>query len=166
MSVSPVSPGSNPLTALAGQLIAKVDANRDGQLSMEEFGALLAGALSGSMSATNSTFAPGTAARTAAAGAAGTLEGFDPAKLANPDHRTVKYEVGRILQQYPNTPQGLRDALPALRSLFPDLRITGSAGDKLDFGAYVDAQAGRIGVVDVLRGAGEGGHAWQWMPVS
>lgn len=164
MSVPSVSNSSNPLAALASQLIAKADANGDGQLSMQEFGSLLAGALASS--STNSTFAPGTAARTAAAGTVGgRLEGYDPVKLANADHRTVKYEVGRILQQYPNTPQGLRDALPAIQSVYPDAQITGTAGDKLDFGAYVDARAGRIGVVDVLRGAAQGGHAWHWMPV-
>lgn len=113
---------------------------------------------------TNSTFAPGTAA-SGAAGPAGLLEGFDPAKLSNPAHLTLKYQVGRILQQYPNTPRGLQDALPAIQALVPGVRITGSSGDKLDFGSYTDASQRRIGVVDVLRGASVGGLAWQWAPL-
>lgn len=137
--------------------------NNDGDArpASVDFGTFLTHVLKQGGSQANSTFSPGTAA----ASPAGRLEGFDAAKLANTSHQTLKYEVGRILQQYPNTPQGLQDALPAIQSLVPGARITGSAGDKLDFGTYVDARQERIGVVDVLRGASTGGLAWQWQPV-
>ncbi len=133
----------------------------DARPAAADFGAFLAYVLEQAGRQTNSTFSPGTAA----AAPAGRLEGFDAAKLANTSHQTLKYEVGRILQQYPNTPQGLQDALPAIQALVPGARITGSSGDKLDFGTYVDARQERIGVIDVLRGASMGGLGWQWHPV-
>jgi hypothetical protein len=160
---------NNPLAELAATLIRRFDGDADGKLSSGEFGDLLKGALAESR--TNSTFSAGTAATaaaamasTAAAGANPTMEGFDPTKLANTNHKTLKYDVGRVLSQYPNTPQGLQDALPALQALVPGVRITGSSGDKLDFGTYA-FDGHRIGVIDVLRGASTGGAAWQWAPV-
>jgi hypothetical protein len=78
---------------------------------------------------------------------------------------TLKYQVGRILQQYPNTSQGLRDALAEIQQIAPGVKITGTNGDKLDFGSYIDPKAGRIGVVDGLQGASIGGRAWQWSPI-
>lgn len=140
------------------------DRDGDSRLSSQEFGSFLADSLRAGGEQTNSTFAPGTAARSTAA-PVGLLEGFDPGKLSNPSHQTLKYQVGRILQQYPNSPEGLRDALPAIQALVPEARITGTAGDKLDFGAHTTADGARIGVVDVLRAAALGGAAWQWAPV-
>jgi hypothetical protein len=65
------------------------------------------------------------------------MGGLDPAKLANLNHKSLKYEVGRILQYHPNTPEGLRAALPV--------------------------RGERIGIVDVIFAAGEGGKSWQWL---
>lgn len=159
MSTNSVSSTSNPLADLVSRLTRKYDTNGDSQLSQAEFGAFLNDFL-------NTTFAPGTAANTTrgAGLVLGTLEGYDAGKLANPSHNTLKYQVGRVLQQFPNTPQGLRDALPSLQQIVPGVTITGSKGDKLDFGDYIDAHGQRIGVIDVLRAAGLGGQAWQWLP--
>jgi hypothetical protein len=85
-------------------------------------------------------------------------------KLDVPEHETPKYLVGRILSHYPPTPAGLQQALPEIQKYFPEARITGSKGDKIDFGsATYDGQ--RLGEIDVILAAGEGGKAWQWLPV-
>jgi hypothetical protein len=44
----------------------------------------------------------------------------------------------------------------------PGLTITGSKGDKLDFGSYVSPEGIKVGVIDVIQSAGSGGTAWQW----
>jgi hypothetical protein len=160
MSSNAITPTTNPLTEMVANLTRRYDTDGDSKLSTDEFGSFLSDLLSGAGGQGNSTFAAGTAATL------GTLEGFDPAKLGNPSHMTMKYQVGRILQQYPNTPQGLRDALPTLQSLAPGVTISGTAGDKLDFGTFVDGDNNRLGIIDVLRGAHAGGQAWQWSPAS
>ena len=64
--------------------------------------------------------------------------------------------VLNILNLYPHTPAGLQAALPELQRVFgPHVTITGSKGDKLDFGNGL--------VVDVIRSAGQGGLGWQWL---
>lgn len=83
--------------------------------------------------------------------------GWDAAKWDDPGHRTPKYEVGRILSCYPHTPEGLRQALPEIQKLYPDAAILGSKGDKLSIPG--------VGVIDVILASGEGGKAWQWLPV-
>ena len=89
---------------------------------------------------------------------------FDSGKLADTSHRSVKYEVARVLQFYPHTPEGLQAALPEIQALFPTVTIKGSKGDTLDFGDYV-SNGERIGSIDVIFAAGEGGRSWQWNPV-
>lgn len=163
MATTPVSSTtSNPLADLVSRLTQKYDKNGDSQMSNTEFGAFLNDFLTST--GTNSTFASGTAARTSGAGLSlGTMEGFDATKLANTSHNTIKYQVGRVLQQYPNTPQGLQDALPAIQQIVPGAKIVGTNGDKLDFGGFIDAKGDRINIVDVLRGGALGGQAWQWL---
>lgn len=164
MATHPIGSTSSPLADVLARVLQHYDRDGDSRLSSQEFGSFLAESLRAGGERTNSTFAPGTAAGGAGA-PVGLLEGFDPGKLSNPSHQSLKYQVGRILQQYPNSPQGLRDALPAIQALVPEVRITGSSGDKLDFGAHTGADGERIGVVDVLRAASIGGAAWQWAPI-
>ena len=96
-----------------------------------------------------------------------TLSGVNLNQLmANASHDSTKYRIGRILQYYPNTPAGLRDALPEIQQIIPGVKIAGGNGDKLDFGSYVDPKGYKIGIIDVLQAAGAGGTAWQWAPVS
>ena len=85
-------------------------------------------------------------------------------KLDDTTSKSFKYQIGRILQYYPNTPAGLQDALPEIQALVPGAKITGSKGDRIDFGDYVDPKSGKIGVVDVILSAGTGGVAWTWQP--
>jgi hypothetical protein len=147
---------------LAVTLTRKLDTDKDGKLSASEFEGFLTqfiGALADKPSlATSSPQAP------AARPAIGIMSGFDAAKLANLDHTTPKYQVGRIVQGFPNTPAGLLAALPDLQLIAPDAKIVGSKGDKVDFGNYADAHGNKIGVVDLIQAAGLGGISWQWGP--
>ncbi len=156
-----ISAGSSSmLQDLAARLIKGFDHNSDGKLSSEEFSGLLTGLIGkGSTGGIKDAF-----------GAAGeripvdSMPGFDSNKLANTNHRSVKYEAARVLQFYPHTPAGLQAALAELQELFPGVTITGSKGDKLDFGDLT-SKGQRVGVVDVIHAAGEGGRAWSWNPV-
>lgn len=63
-------------------------------------------------------------------------------------------QVMAIVQKYPHTPAGLKQAEAELKALFPNLTIMGSKGDKIDFG---DGE-----VVDLILSAGTGGTGWTW----
>ena len=164
MSVSSVS-NNLSIQDLAARLTARFDANKDGQLSVSEFANVMT-TLLGAASPASTVRASGTAAAALGRPAIGVMAGFDATKLADTTHTSFKYQIGRILQGFQNTPQGLRDALPQIQQLVPGAQIAGTKGDKLDFGTYQDPKDGLIGVVDVLQGAGLGGVAWQWMPVA
>ena len=160
---------------LAATITKQLDADKDGKLSATEFEGFLSQFLNtvgqnvttaaASASATATTAATAAPAAAAARPAIGNMAGFDAAKLANPAHDTFKYQMGRILQGYANTPAGLREALPEIQQLVPGAKIVGSKGDSIDFGTYVDNRGTRIGVIDLVQAAGEGGKAWQWLPV-
>lgn len=139
-------------------------------LSTSDFTGFLTEFLQSVQSAASAAAQPAAASATSAPGSTdrpvvGTMAGFDPAKLADTSHTSLKYQIGRVLQYYPNTPAGLRAALPELQQVVPGVAISGDKGDLLDFGSYVDPKSGQIGVVDVLQSAGLGGTAWQWSPV-
>ena len=166
------------VSELAASLTQKLDADRDGRISNTEFtgfltqflGALKTGTASSQAMTSLSALTGGTSSLTGWTHATartkmGTLAGYDSTKLANENHRSAKYEIGRILQYYPNTPDGLKAALPEIQQLAPNARIVGSKGDKIDFGGWVDGRGEAIGVIDVLEAAGLGGRAWQWLPV-
>ncbi|MEW5981030.1 MAG: hypothetical protein AB1806_01510 [Acidobacteriota bacterium] len=175
MSVSGTS--LNQLTDLASALMQRFDANADGKLSGEEFGALLGQLLAGAAPSGAGPSLSGAPAGRVAPSAVevsaqgrqrlGEFAGFDMAKLDNLDWGSFKYRIGRILQHYPNTTEGLRQALPEIRQIVPGATIAGAMGDKIDFGTYQDPKSGLIGVVDVILAAGgpEGGRAWTWQPV-
>jgi hypothetical protein len=158
---------------LAATITKQLDADKDGKLSSTEFEGFLSQFLNtlgqnatATAAATASAQSPAaaTTATAAARPAIGIMAGFDAAKLANTSHDTFKYQIGRILQGYANTPAGLREALPEIQQLVPGAKIVGSKGDSLDFGSFVDSRGTRIGVVDVIQAAGEGGKAWTWQP--
>ena len=163
MAVSGINPDA--LQELARTFTARFDTDKNGQVSPEEFINVFRTLLSGPAAARSAALPSTAAAFSGPRAIAGTLGGYDPVKLANPDHQTTKYQIGRILQYYPNTPQGLRDALPEIQQIAPNVTIKGSSGDKLDFGEYIDKAGIRIGVIDVLQGAASGGHHWQWLPI-
>ena len=157
---------------LAATITKQLDADKDGKLSATEFEGFLSQFLTSlgqnvttAAASANATTTAATTAPAAARPAIGNMAGFDAAKLANTAHDTFKYQIGRILQGFPNTPAGLREALPEIQTLAPGAKIVGSKGDSVDFGAYVDNRGTRIGVIDLVQAAGEGGKAWQWCPV-
>jgi hypothetical protein len=142
---------------LAAQITQRVDADHDGKISAQEFTDFLTGLLNAAKpgptfgtSATAGAVTPPTARAVL-----GQLAGYDPTKLANLSHDTFKYRLGRILQYYPNTPEGLQQAMPEIQQAFPDAKLISK--DKVDFGA--------LGVIDVLLSASTGGVAWQFLPV-
>jgi len=162
--------GTNPIDDFVASVTRRFDANGDGNLSTAEFSGFLTQFL-GTLG-TGLPTASGAAASPTGGGPAtnarvpvGTLAGFDATKLADPAVTSFKYQIGRILQFYPNTAAGLRDALPEIQQLVPGATIVGD--DKLDFGTYADPQAGRIGTVDVIQAVhgDRGGVAWQWAPI-
>jgi hypothetical protein len=150
---------SSAIRDLAGRITRHLDADRDGKLSTTEFSQFL------------STFfgmgGPQLQSMPTNRQPVGTMEGFDANKMTDASVTTTKYKIGRVLQMYPNTPDGLRQALPELQQVVPGVTIAGRLGDLLDFGDYVDPFGIRIGVIDVIRAATPvGGEAWQWLPVS
>lgn len=80
--------------------------------------------------------------------------GWDPVKWADPNHQSPKYVVGRILNQYPATTEGLKQALPELQRAYPGAKLVGPGDIDLGFGD---------GAVDVLIGAAQGGRGWTWI---
>lgn len=171
MAINSLS-STSTLNDLAAVITRKLDKDQDGKLSTEEFASFLARLMDTKTDGLNTTAVrpaatTGTPAKPAAADrpVVGTMGGFDPTKLADTKHQTFKYEIGRILQHYPNTPTGLKEAMVEIQKIVPGAKVVGSNGDKIDFGDFVDNRSFRIGVIDVLQAAGAGGKSWQWMPV-
>jgi hypothetical protein len=104
----------------------------------------------------------------AMAGEGGKLEGFGGmdvnGKSKLETSTSPKYQVARVLQKYPSTPEGLRAALGEINALgIGTATIGGSKGDKLSFGGdNLDPRFNGVTTFDVIRGAGNGGEAWQW----
>lgn len=84
------------------------------------------------------------------------LSGWDQTKWADPAHTTPKYVVGRILSGYPSTPDGLKQALPAIQAAFPGTSLVGL--DTLNIPG--------VGLVDVGVGFSTGGTGWAWQAES
>ena len=130
---------------LAATITQKLDADKDGKLSSSEFAEFLTQFLGTPRTGTGSS--PGATSslteltRTTSRVKVGTLGGYDPVKLANESHKSAKYEVGRILQYYPNTPEGLKAAMPEIQQLAPDARIVGSRGTRSTSAATSTARA-------------------------
>ena len=91
------------------------------------------------------------------------LEGFDSGKLANADHKSVKYLFGRVATHFPlSSVKSHADADALLNKMVPDLRaagldIVGVKGDKLLMKTPLGLEA-----IDVVRGAGGGNPGWWW----
>lgn len=92
-----------------------------------------------------------------AAPARACLNGWDCCKWDDPKHQTPKYVIGRILEPFPHTPAGLRQALPVINAIYPETTILPGKGDKI----HVPC----VGTVDVIVAAGAGGKSWWWGPV-
>jgi hypothetical protein len=160
----------NPIRDLANTITQRFDTDGDGRLSSDEFSGFLSqflgGLRSNPLTAASVPRSSVSSSATAEPRATlGTMAGFDSGKLANLNHTSLKYTIGRVLQHYPNTPAGLSQALPELQQLVPGVKIAGNKGDLLDFGDYKTPSGERIGIIDVIQAAGSGGTAWQWAPV-
>ena len=171
MSINALSgSGSNVVRNITQAVLKNFDTDQDGQLSANEFAGLLNRIIADPQSATflgSSVAEPAIGIDSTVARTKVDMSAFgDLGKLNDVNHTSFKYRIGRILQYYPHTPQGLQQALPEIQQLVPGARIVGTKGDKIDFGDYTDPKSGVIGVVDVLRGAGEGGLNWQWEPIA
>jgi hypothetical protein len=94
------------------------------------------------------------------------LEGYDQAKLDDPNHKTPKYLFGRVAQGFKldSVTGDKAKAEELLKAMVPDLKKAGLE--------VVSVQGDRIQVktelgyewVDVIRAAGasDGNHGWQW----
>lgn len=92
------------------------------------------------------------------------LEGYDQAKLDNPNHRTPKYIFGRVAQNFKldsvQSDKGRAEQL--LKAMVPDLQaagleVVGVSGDKIQVKTELGYEW-----VDVIRGAGAANPGWQW----
>jgi hypothetical protein len=168
MAISSVSSG-NPLDQLARSLVDRFDANKDGQLTTDEFTSFLSSFLNSVSTGTGNAFGlsgavPG--ALPPSSGPKSPMEGFDAAKLADPSHDHVKYKFARVALNYSlNSVTDKASAGALLDSMKADLQaagidVLGVKGDKIQ----VNDDAGQPAWIDVMRGAGRGGAAaWQWM---
>lgn len=160
---------SNDLSQIAGRLMDRVDANRDGQLSKDEFNTFLTSLLQG-VSATSvadapaatpapAAFAPRPLTSLALGASYEAIPGFDSGKMNNLTHTTPKYMFARAVQDI-----GLLGAptTASLQSVVDQYnKATGSSAtvkgqDTIDFG-------GEIGVVDVIFSVDGPDARWQWI---
>jgi len=156
-----------------GQLITglmdRVDANKDGQLSKDEFGTFLTSLLGGLQQKMGSTGTANTAPlmRPVSANAAAVtprtnydpIPGFDLGKLNDPSHVTTKYTFGRAVQDLslPPTSGNLQAVVDHLNAKGGTAKVTGD--DTIDFGDG-------FGSVDVIFSVGDPGARWQWLPTT
>jgi hypothetical protein len=83
--------------------------------------------------------------------------GWNQTKWSDSSHTTPKYTVGRILSQFPDTPEGLAQAMPHIQAAFPGATLAGR--DSVNIPG--------IGIVDVGVGFSQGGgQGWAWQPDS
>lgn len=153
-----------------GQLITgimdRVDANKDGQLSKDEFGTFLTSLLGGindkvkaGPAANTSPILMSVAAPTAARSSYDPIPGFDSRKLNDPSHVTTKYTFGRAVQDL-----GLAPATGNLQTIVDHLNARGGAAkvtgdDTIDFGDG-------FGSIDVIFSVGDPEARWQWLPTA
>jgi hypothetical protein len=168
MAISSVS-STNPLDQLARSLVDRFDANKDGQLTSDEFSSFLSNFL-------NSTATPASSVQGITRGAVPfakvstkqPLEGFSASKLADLSHNSLKYRFGRVAENYSlSSVTDKASAEAVLNSMKSDLEaanveVLDVKGDKLQ----LKDDSGKAIWIDVIRGAGAGGGAgWQWLGV-
>ena len=164
---------TSPIDQLARSLVERFDANRDGQLTTDEFTSFLSNFMN-AVGAPAST-APGIAAGAPAVGlrkglvpggGAAALEGFNADKIADASHLTTKYRFARVAQQY--TLDGVTSKAAAetlLNSMKGDLAAAGLdvlaiKNDKIK----LTVEGGKEAWIDVMRAVGSGqAKAWQWL---
>ena len=169
MSINTVQ-STTPFDQIARQLVDRFDANKDGQLTTEEFTSFLSNFLT---STVTPNAAPNGAANGVVAGAGtnglklGTvkpnMDAFDSRKIADEGHLTVKYRFARVAKQY--SLESVTDKTKAeelLNQMKADLTAAGLnvldiSKDKIK----IKDDAGQEVWFDVIRAAGSG-HARGW----
>ena len=85
-------------------------------------------------------------------------QGWDECKWKDPLHQTPKYVVGRIVSHFPHTPNGLKEAVPAISAFYAGSKISAKHkdGDRIEIPC--------VGVIDmVVSAAGpDQGKRWAW----
>lgn len=170
MAISSVS-STNPLDQLARSLVDRFDANKDGQLTTDEFTSFLSNFLNSTATATPASSTPGISTAPVPFAKVTTkqpLEGFSASKLADLSHNSLKYRFGRVAQNYSLASVTDKTSAEAvLNSMKDDLaaanvEVLAVKGDKLQ----LKDDSGKAIWLDVIRGAGAGGGAgWQWLGV-
>lgn len=163
---------TNPIEQLARSLVDRFDANRDGQLTTEEFTSFLTSFVDSARSAAtapgivNGAPAHGLRKGLVDNGGPAALEGFNHDKLKDPTHLTPKYRFARVAQQY--SLDGVTSKAAAerlLTSMKADLEAAGLdvvaiRNDKMK----LRLDDGREAWIDVMRAVGSGqAKAWQWL---
>ncbi|MFN7914027.1 MAG: hypothetical protein U0Q55_01715 [Vicinamibacterales bacterium] len=165
---------STDISDIASRLMDRVDANRDGQLSKDEFNGFLSSLLQGvastsigakGTSATATQAALASRSLTALSLGAGNYQpipGFDNGKLNDLAHTTPKYMFARAVQDIGLIGTPTTANLQAVVDQY-NLATGGSAkvkgDDTIDFG-------GEVGVVDVIFSVGDPQARWQWIPAA
>jgi hypothetical protein len=160
---------TTPFEQIARSLVERFDANKDGQLTTEEFTSFLSNFLTSAAPASGNALglsgpAAGNGLKLGTTKPA--LEGFDAAKLADPGHLTAKYRFARVAQQYSiETVTSKSAAESLLNTMKADLVSAGL--DVLDVRndkIKIKDDAGQEAWIDVIRAAGSGrAAAWQWL---
>ena len=157
---------TTPFDQIARQLVDRFDANKDGQLTTEEFTSFLSNFLT--TPATPNGVANGVAAGAGTNGLKlGTvkpnMDAFDSRKVADPGHLTVKYKFAKVAKQY--SLESVTDKTKAeelLKQMKADLTAIGL--NVLDINKdkiKIKDDAGQEVWYDVIRAAGSG-HARGW----
>ena len=173
MSINTVQ-STTPFDQIARQLVDRFDANKDGQLTTEEFTSFLSNFLTttATPNASANGLVNGVANGVAAgAGANGlklgtvkpNMDAFDSRKVADPGHLTVKYKFAKVAKQY--SLESVTDKTKAeelLKQMKADLTAIGLnvldiSKDKIK----IKDDAGQEAWYDVIRAAGSG-HARGW----
>lgn len=166
---------STDISQIASRLMDRVDANRDGQLSKDEFNGFLSSLLQGVAATSTTAASAGTATATQAALASRSLTavslgagnyqpvpGFDNGKMNDLAHTTPKYMFARAVQDIGLLGAPTTANLQAVVDQYNQAtggsaKVTGD--DTIDFG-------GEVGVVDVIFSVGDPQSRWQWCPAA
>lgn len=164
--MSITSSSVDSFAALASQIFNRVDSDKDGKVSSNEFQTFLLQMLNKSGTSTADLTSQATAVSSAVSTATAApktyqaMAGFDTGKLNDSSHTSAKYVFARATQDVnlgfdrASRSAGLDQIADYVKKNgYPDAKVTGD--DTIDFGSDV-------GNVDVLTGSG----SWWWGPKS
>ncbi len=168
MAINSVQP-TTPFEQIARSLVDRFDANKDGQLTTEEFTAFLSNFMT-------SAGTPNQHASQAAVAAQdnglklGTVKpkmlGFDTGKMADPTHDSVKSKFARVAKQYSIEGVTSKDAAEQLlNTMKGDLEAAGlNVLDIKNDKIKIRGDQGQDLWVDVLKAVGSGqAKSWIWL---